>query len=262
MRCNDPLVRSFRDYGYNVIRLPSASFTPLLLLESDGRRVLRSIGPLETELPSTAGRPLPDVRTNVPVADLTVTSSKRFAGKVVADFLAPLLAAMGGGVGLSAGLSRGSDLVVSLREVYRDSVAPGEVTRYLEAGIGAASEHARRAADSNQLWLATAILKSATFDVTMGRDLAQGFKAGAPELAGAVDLHLEADTAQAGRSVVSFTGPRQLAFAFQAVKLLYEDGEYVDYQSGTGLVGYELPGDEGYAVPGQLLLDDDLVEFD
>src|SRR5437879_6240360 len=80
--CDDPLVDQLRGYGYNVIRLPSASFMPLLLLESDGRNKLRAIGRLEAELPPRGRQTVPHIREDVAVADLALASSRQHEGRV------------------------------------------------------------------------------------------------------------------------------------------------------------------------------------
>jgi hypothetical protein len=64
-------------------------------------------------------------------------------------------------------------------------------------------------------------------------------------------------------ATVSFKGGASLSFAFQAIKLLYEDGQYVDFATARGLSGFALPAPDGLTGPveGMLALDEDLIEL-
>ena len=61
---------------------------------------------------------------------------------------------------------------------------------------------------------------------------------------------------------LSFAGPQALAFAFQAVKLVYEHGLYMDFETAHGLSGFELRSAADGPSEGALMIDDELVEFD
>lgn len=258
MRCDDPLLRAFKAYGYNVVRLPSASFTPLLLLESDGRRTTRRIGPVALELPGLSPEALPRLHEDDPAPDLAVQTTRQFSGRLVADFLGPILALMGADLGVSGALGDARGLSIVLRDVRRDWVDVGELARYLESGVGAGSRHVMEAANQGHLYVVNAILKSASFATGVDREVARQVQARA-SIAGPLEVAVQHSGERGDSTVVSFTGRTPLTFAFQAVRLVYEDGVYTDFATAKGLSGYAMPGAE-LPVEGMLVLDDDLVE--
>jgi hypothetical protein len=259
MWCDDPLVRAFRRLGYNVLLAPSANFAPLLVLESDGHRRVAPIGPLKHELPAPADHPLPTVHQNDAAPNITVTRTRRLDGKLGVDALARLLAPLGV-PGVAGALSRASGLEIVLKDVRRDWSSSGDVARYLESGAQAGSEHVRNATADSRLFVVTSILKSASLSTIVTRKVAESIEAEAGVPGSPVDISLEETAASSHSTVVTFTGQSALSFAFQAVRLIYEDGVYTDYASAHGMSGYALEAESG-AAEGMLLLDDDLIEL-
>jgi hypothetical protein len=255
--CNDPLLRSFRNIGFNVVRLPSASFAPLLLLESEGHRHVRVVGELGADL-TAASTPLPAIDSNITVANVAITTSGRVKGSVVLRFLDPFLGLLGILPSASASLAQEKDVSITITDVKRDAIRPGQLARYLEDKLTARSNHVRRIAEQKELFVTTAVLKSNSFSITLGRETASQVSAGVS--AAPVKVQVAADRSSAGRQVISFSGGQALAFAFQAVRLQYEDGEYLDYASANRLTGYQRPAESSGFSPGDLRLDDDALE--
>jgi hypothetical protein len=262
MLCPDPLVRAFKRYGYNVIRLPSSEFTPLLLLESDSRNSAHAFGPVDSNLPALASQPLPVVHSDAPGPDLDIKATNQVSGKVAAGFLGPVLAALGADASASVSLASARSVVITLRDVRRDWVSLGELAEYLESGTGAGSAHLRAAADRGALFVVTAVLKSNEFSVGVDRSVAEQLSATAPA-AGPVAVSADLRAATSSSATVSFKGGVSLSFAFQAIKLLYEDRQYVDFATARGLSGFALAAPDGLtgAVEGMLALDEDLIEL-
>jgi hypothetical protein len=261
MLCSDPLIRAFKGYGYNVVRLPSMQFTPLLLLESDGRRTAHAIGPIDRNLPAHSACALPTVHRDGQAPDLDVKTTNQVRGRIAAGFLGPVLAAMGADANAAVTLASARSVVIALRDVRRDWVELGEVAEYLESGTGPGSIHVREAARRGGLFVVTAVLKSKDFSVSVDRSVAEQVRASVPA-AGPVTTSIEETVEQTESSVVSFRGRLPLSFAFQAVKLLYEDGQYVDFMTAKGLSGFALAASAPGMVEGMLGLEDDLVEID
>jgi hypothetical protein len=255
--CNDPLLRSFRNIGFNVVRLPSASFAPFLLLESEGRRSVRVVGQLGADLVAAAA-PLPAIEPDIPVANVAVTASGRVKGSVMLRFLDPFLGLLGVLPSASASLARANDVSITITDVRRDAIRPGQLARYLEDGLTAHSDHIRRIAEKEELFVTTAVLKSSSFSIALGRDAASQLSAGVSTGPGKVQV--TGDRSSAGRQVISFSGGQPLAFAFQAARLQYEDGEYFDYTSASGLAGFQRPAEPSGFAAGDLRLDEDALE--
>ena len=259
MRCDDPLVRALRGFGYNLVRLPSARFAPLVLLESDGRQSTTVVGPVDRELPALDAAERPGLHLDNPAPDLTIQTTRRFSGKVAANLLQPLLAALGAGAGIAATLSRSREMSIVLQDVRRDWVDVGDIARYLESGAGSGSRHVAAAAARGQLYVVTAVLKTAVLTTRVESSAAHGVEAQAT-VGGPVGVSVAPSTDRADEAVVSVTGATPLAFAFQAVRLLYEDGVYTDFVTARGLTGYALPSGSGGPAEGMLAIDDDLAE--
>src|SRR5207244_274305 len=109
-------------------------------------------------------------------------------------------------------------------------------------------------------FIVTSILKSASLATVVERHVAQSIKAyaGAPGMPVEITAEQSAESKEA--TVVTFSGQSQLTFAFQAVRLIFEDGVYTDYASAHGLTGYAWATGAAPA-EGMLLLDDDLNEI-
>lgn len=259
MFCDDPLVQAFRRIGYNVVRYPSLSYRPLLVLESDGRRAVRLIGPLETELASTAA--LPPISTGQPAPDIGIQSTRILSGKLALDALQPLLSAIGANATASAAVTETSAASVSLRGVTRDSVATGDLARYLEGDVRAGSSHVEEAAARGELYVVTGVLRSATLSIRLDTTAARQAQISVSPN-DALTVAVGPEHAIDRSSELSFVGPQTLAFAFQAVKLVYEHGLYLDFETARGLSGFELRSDDDGPAEGTLMIDDGLVELD
>ena len=259
MWCDDPLVRQFRRLGYNVLRLPTAGFVPLLLLESDGRRRARPVGHARREF-RAEGVPLPKVRRNDAAPNITVTRTASLSLRPAARFLDPLLGALGA-PSVGAELRRARSLQIVLEDVRRDSIQRGDLARYLESDVEPASDHVLKATQSNQLFVVTSVLRSTTVSILVDRRVAEALRAqaGAPGLPVAIGVGeaRQSDDALA----VTLKGSDSLTFAFQAVRLVYDAGGYSDYASAHGLTGFAWDTRET-PVEGMLSLDDDLNEID
>src|SRR5260370_20068993 len=139
MLCPDALVRAFKGYGYNVVRLLSSEFIPLLRLESDSRYSVHAFGPVDSNLPALASQPLPVVHRDAPGPDLDIKATNRVSGKVAAGFLGPVLAALGADASASVSLASARSVAITLRDVRRDWGALGEIVEELESGPRAGS---------------------------------------------------------------------------------------------------------------------------
>jgi hypothetical protein len=165
-----------------------------------------------------------------------------------------------GAPGIAATLSSARELRINVKDVRRDWLQPGDLARYLESGVQPGSEHVRKASESGLLFIVTSVLKSASLATVIDREVAETIRATAPTPGLPVAIKVEQSRNNADASIVTFTGPMPLTFAFQAVRLVYEDGAYSDFASAHGLSGYAWGTDAGPA-EGTLLLHDDLNEI-
>jgi hypothetical protein len=258
MWCDDPLIKAFKTYGYNILRLPSASFCPLLVLESGGRRAVKALGPIAQELPPLSSSTLPPIHQDDAVPDIGLRRTKKVSGKGVANFLNPVFTLLGLDAGFGAIIQETQEISIVLRSVKRDWIARGDLARYFESGTGAGSRHVSEAAERGRLYLVTSILKSRDFGVSVRPEVSRRLQIQA-ETAGPVGVSVDLAASDGSTQLVIFTGHQALTFGFQAIRLVYEDGAYSDFASAAGIVGYELPA-SGAPTEGTLVVDEDLVE--
>lgn len=259
MLCDDPLDKAFRSVGYNTVRFPSTTYRPLLVLESDGRRQVRGIGTLTTELRSSERAPVVD--TDQPAPDIGLDSTRTLSGKVGAELLQPVFAALGIEASAAIMLSRTSGMRVVLSGVTRDGLVVGDLARYLEGDVMPGSQHVLDAAVRGRLFIVTSVLKSAALHTVVDASVAREVEASL-DLPQAVSLSLSPSLQDASSRSLTFTGRVPLAFAFRAVRLVYSEGAFLDYETANGLAGYELPGQALGAVDdGLLRLDEPMVDF-
>lgn len=252
--CNDPLIKGFRQLGFNVVRLPSGSFAPLLLLESDGRRRVRVVGRLQDDLPPQTGQPFPKVRRSVPVANITTRSSAATTGKLALGIVEPLLSSLGLEPRFGAALGRSRDVKVVLQNIQRDGVLLSDLDRYLAAGVVDPTRSLYDAARGGRLFIVTTTLKSSSFSIAAGRGTLESLT---PLALGSELIQGSADAArvQAREDRLDFKGVRPVTFAFSAVRLRHESDDFFLGKAVSGYSGFELAADVG-------LYDDLLLDAD
>jgi hypothetical protein len=253
----DPLVDALKDRGLNVLRLPRADFGPLMLLRSDGRRKLRTVGPLGGELVSNSACPLPAVRTDEPVMDLEVTRTRKLGGSLAAELLGGIFKALDLSPELSLEYERGTSATIELLDVHRDSCLEGDVAAYLEKGVHPRTSYVAGIAEADELYLVTGVLKSGAFATKVSSTVAAGVSAKVP-VGGAVTVSVSANGETGEESVVSFKNSRRLVIAFEAIRLWFEDGRFTTLASAVGHSAYAVPP-ALVAAPRRLVLRDDLV---
>jgi hypothetical protein len=259
VRCSDPLVDAFKGVGYNVLLWPRQDFAPLLLLRSDGRKVLRELNQLAIELPSAGEAKLPAVREDERVADVNIRRTRQLRGKVAVDALTPLLSALGAPLQVASEYAGEGGATIVLQKVVRDSILVGDLAFYLQQGVRPRTELVRTLAETGALYAVTVVLRSSALITETSRQTAIRVEGSVPT-GGPVTVTVGAAAGGEDRRLVTFQGPESLTFGFQAVQLLLRDNVWsLAYAEGN----------PAYAVPPRsseeanlLILDDDLVELE
>ena len=94
MLCSDKSTTFLRGLGYNVVRHPSADFTPLGLLGRQNGETIR-LGPLNLLITNPPG-PLPKVTADVVAADINGQATSKLDIGIGANILGTLIGAMRG----------------------------------------------------------------------------------------------------------------------------------------------------------------------
>lgn len=258
VKCSDPLVEAFKGVGYNILLWPRQDFGPLLLLRSDGRKVLRELNQMAIELPSAQEVELPVVRKGERIADVDLRRTRELRGKAAVDALTPLLTAIGTAPQVAGEYGGQDGTTIVLRKAEKDSVQVGDLAFYLQKGVLPRSELVRALAAKGELYAVTAVLRSSMLTTETSRQTAVRVQASAPA-GGPVTVTGGAAIGGADRRLVTFQGPESLTFGFQAVQLLFAHDVW-SLADATGRIAFAAPP-KSPAEANLLIVDDDLVDL-
>lgn len=232
MSCNDPYLKYLKSLGYNVIRLPKADVRPLqLLARHDGD--LQRIGELVTILVSRGNRPLPKVIENTRAANVSGQRSGDLSLGLGLSILGNILGAMGGsGLGLETKFQLAKSITFEFQDVLEDRVEIAALDQYLaDADVSPFSRHVATLLEADELYVTTATIKSSKLTVAAKGTNGATVDVKVPEIQGVVGANVKVSGKAERASTVTFEGPIPLAFGFQAIQLVYEQGRYVRFES-------------------------------
>jgi len=231
MSCKDPYIESLHGFGYNVIRLPRADVRPLHLLakEADG---LDRIGELATVLRAGADVPLPKIAENTRMAAISGGRTGDLSLGMGVSVLGSVIGAMGGSkLGLDAVYRDAESVTFEFPDVLEDRVEIARLDQYLaDADVSPFAAHVAKLLDADQLFVTTAVLKATKITVEARRSKNARLDVSVPEIQKAVGGNVRVGVKGDVASKVTYEGKTPLAFAFQAVRLFYEDGHYQRFE--------------------------------
>jgi len=231
MSCNDPYVKTLRDFGYNVIRLPRADVRPLQLLAKQGDGLNR-IGDLTTVLRAGAHVPLPKIIENTPVAAVSGGRTGDMSLGIGVSVLGSVIGAMGGSkLGLDLKYQNAKSVAFEFPEVFEDRVEIALLDQYLaDADVSPFAAHVGKLLDADQLFVTTAALKSTKITVEARRSNDTALDVSVPEIQQVVGGNVKVGGQAEVTSKVTYQGSVPLAFGFQAARLFYENGHYQRFE--------------------------------
>jgi hypothetical protein len=221
MICNDPLVGTLRQFGYNLVRLPRASIEPLQVLSRDGGD-LEIFGGLRDILNGEAR--LPVIRRDVTVPSLSgdVAKSGAVDLNVGLGFLGAVLSAAGvPNLGIDAAFNKASKVTFEFLDPRQDEVTLAELDDLLQRTEVRDSGLVKGLFGKGAIFVITATLRCRKFRVdaktTTGQDV--GIDASKIQPVAGGKVHLDHD-AEKSSSLV-YEGDPPLVFGFQAVQLKF-----------------------------------------
>jgi hypothetical protein len=231
MSCKDPYIESLRTFGYNVIRLPRADVRPLQLLARDGDGLDR-IGELTSVLRAGANVPLPKIAENTRVAAVSGGRSGDLSLGMGVSVLGSVIAAMGGStLGLDLAYRDARSVTFEFPDVLEDRVEIARLDQYLaDADVSPFAAHVAKLLDADELFVTTAVLKATKITVEARRSKDAGLDVSVPDIRKVVGGNVKVGGKADVTSKVTYEGSAPLAFAFQAVRLFYEDGHYQRFE--------------------------------
>jgi len=221
----DQSITFLKTFGYSVFRVPRPSAQPLELLHRNGKDLTRLGGILDLLTGGTV--PLPTVhRDDQPGVDIEGTESSKINVSIGLSILGAFIGALGGGnLGLTAGFKRAKTVTFKYVAVTEDSIDVLALEQFIRAGT--INEHippgtVDKLVD-DEVYAITSVLKTKKIVVAGQGDAGQNVHLDVPVIQQAVGGNLTVGTEGSISSSVVFEGPLAMPFAFQAVKLMFDD---------------------------------------
>ena len=253
MTCKDKSITYLKSLGYNVVRVPKGDIQPLqIFIREQG--ILKPLGELSSVL-NPGEIALPGIKLNQPMAAIKGRRTNELSVGVGLSILGNIIGAMGGTkLGLEAKFSRAKTIAFEFTDVLEDSVEIAQLDQFLTtADVNPNSRHLAQLLEADEIFVTTATIKSNKFgiDVTKKNNVDVGVTV--PEIKEIVGGNLDVKTAAAGESKITFEGKVPLGFGFQAVQLIYENGQYKTFDhlnAGEGAVAMPQQGPKYFTTQG------------
>ena len=229
----DQSIAFLRSHGFSVFRFPRASAQPLELMHREGKDLTR-LG-MVPDLVTAGAEPVPDVRRDAtPGIDLDGKETSKVNVAIGLSILGSFIGALGGGkLGLDGAFNNARTITFQYTGVMEDAVDVLALEKFVKAGR--ISPHIpsgtlEKLLD-DEVYVVTSVLKTKRIVVSAQGDGGAAVKVDVPVIQQAVGGNLTVDAAGARESRVAFEGPVPVAFAFQAVQLVFDDtGEFLTTQ--------------------------------
>jgi hypothetical protein len=229
----DQSIAFLRGFGFSVFRFPRASAQPLELMHREGKDLTR-LG-MVADLVSAGDVAAPDVRRDSnPGIDIEGKETSKVNVAIGVSILGSFVGALGGGkIGLDLAFSKARTVTFQYAAVMEDAVDVLSLEKFVKAGR--ISPHIpagtlEKLLDG-EVYVVTSVLKTRKIVMSAHGEDGAAVKVDVPVIQQAVGANLKVDTAGTRESRVAFEGAVPVAFAFQAVQLVFsESGEFLTTQ--------------------------------
>ena len=252
----DQSITFLRSHGYSVFRFPRASAQPLELMHRDGKDLTR-LGMVSDLVTAGATAP-PDVRRDTsPGIDIDGKETSKVNIAIGLSILGSFIGALGGGkLGLDGAFNKARTVTFEYTGVREDAVDVLAIEKFVKAGRISSdipSGTLEKLLD-DEVYVVASVLKTKKILVSAQGDGGSAVKVDVPIIRQAVGANLSVDTAGTQESRVAFEGAVPVAFAFQAVQLVFDDsGEFLTTQqlAAGDAAARELPPPRAMERPGK-----------
>jgi hypothetical protein len=229
----DQSLAFLRQYGFSVFRFPRASAQPLELMHREGKDLTR-LGMLPDLVEPGAVKSLEVRREASPGIDIEGKETSRVNVTIGLSILGSFIGALGGGkLGLDVGFKNAWTVTFEYTGVMEDAVDILTLEKFIKAGkisplIPAGT--LEKLLD-DEVYVLTSVLKTRKIVVTAQGEGGTDVAVDVPVVRQVVGANLKVEAAKTQDSRVAFEGPVPVAFAFQAVQLVFDDsGEFLTTQ--------------------------------
>ena len=238
----DQSITFLRSHGFSVFRFPRASAQPLELLHREGKDLTR-LG-MAQDLVTPGKQPVPEVRRDAaPGIDIDGKETSKVNVAVGLSILGSFIGALGGSkLGLDAGFNNARTITFQFAGVMEDAVDVLALEKFVKAGRISPDIPAGTLEKllDDEVYVITSVLKTNRILVNAQGYQGASVKVDVPVVQQAVGGNLTVGNAGTKESRVAFEGTAPVAFAFQAVQLVFDD-------SGEFLTTEQLPAGEAAA---------------
>ncbi len=221
----DQSITFLRQYGYSVFRYPRASAQPLELMHRDGKDLSR-LGTLP-QLITVGAEPLPAIaRDETPGIDIDGTETSKVNVAIGVSILGSFIGALGGGnLGLSVGFQKARTVTFRYAGVMEDRVDVLALERCINAGqvLSSIPPGTIDKLIDDEVYVITSVLKTRSIIVNAQGETGHSVDLDVPVIKGAVGGSVKTEVGGALASSVRFEGDVPVAFALQAVQLVFDD---------------------------------------
>lgn len=243
----DQSITFLRSYGYSVFRFPRASAQPLELMHRDGKDLTRLGMVPDLVVAGEIAAPIPRNDAS-PGIDIEGKETSKVNVAIGLSILGSFISALGGAkLGLDVAFNKARTVTFQYTSVMEDVVDVLAVEKFVKAGR--ISPHIpsgtlEKLLD-DEVYVVTSVLKTKKIVVSAQGENGAEVKVDVPIIQQAIGGSVKVDTAAGTESKVAFDGAVPVAFAFQAVQLVFDDsGQFLTTQQlGAGdAAARALPG--------------------
>jgi hypothetical protein len=226
----DQSITFLRGFGFSLFRFPRASAQPLELMHRDGKDLTR-LG-MVPDLVMAGEIGPPDVRRDAsPGIDIEGKETSKVNVAIGLSILGSFIGALGGGkLGLDVAFKSARTVTFQYTGVMEDAVDVLSLEKFVKAGR--ISPHIppgtlEKLLD-DEVYVVTSVLKTKKIVVAAQGERGVDVKVDVPVIKEAIGGNVNVDTASGMESKIAFEGAVPVAFAFQAVQLVFDDsGEFL-----------------------------------
>lgn len=229
----DQSITFLRSQGYSVFRFPRASAQPLELMHREGKDLTR-LG-MVPDLLNAGVEPPPSVRRDAnPGIDIEGKETSKVNVTIGLSILGSFIGALGGGkLGLDMAFNKARTVTFQYTGVMEDAVDVLALEKFVKAGRISPNIPAGTLEKllDDEVYVITSVLKTKKIIVAAQGENGSTTKVDVPVIQQAVGGNVNVGTAGTTESNIAFEGAVPVAFAFQAVQLVFDDsGEFLTTQ--------------------------------
>jgi hypothetical protein len=227
---SDPMLQALKAINYLVVRLPKADLHPLHIMSRDDKNMVR-LGDISNVFKQGKFGP-PTIQSGDPQANINGSRTGSMKIGLGLSVLGNIIGAMGGSkLGLDVAYKNVKSAVFEFQNVTEDKVGIDLLDKFLnDSDIDSASVAVGKLFNEDRVYVITAVLRSDTFIFDASTTTETGVTLEVPVIQQAVGGKVTVEAQNETKTKLSYKGAIPLAFAFQAIQLFFEDGQFTAFK--------------------------------